>query len=216
VEHPRPARGDPDPGETLGRAASEEFAVRAAQVGLSQAERLWEALPSYALRNKSRIESANASDAWGSSDGEGDIIGRMFDAGDLALMPEAVKELAERIGLGDPETALEGLAKAGRLRLDSSGKRPRPVRSPGSRFVPTTSSACYQRSPRLVHPTMYQGPRRSRRRTKRRDGTPGRGPSGGSIWAGQLASPSGTRRLSPTSPQSEALVAGSGAHRVYP
>jgi hypothetical protein len=44
---------------------------------------------------------------------------------------------------------------------------------------------------------MYQGPRRSRRRTKRRDGTPGRVSSGGSIWAGQLASPSGTRRLSP-------------------
>jgi hypothetical protein len=122
-------------GETLGRTAFEEFAVRAAQVGLSQAERLWEALPSYALRNKSRIESANASDAWGSSDGEGDIIERMFDGGDLALMPEAVKELAERIGLGDPETALEGLAKAGRLRLDSSGKRSRPVRIAGKQVL---------------------------------------------------------------------------------
>jgi hypothetical protein len=43
-------------------------------------------------------------------------------------MPEAVKELADKIGLGDPETALEGLAKDGRLRPDSSGKRSRPVR----------------------------------------------------------------------------------------
>ena len=42
-------------------------------------------------------------------------------------MPEAVKELADKTGLGDPETALEGLAKDGRLRPDSSGKRSRPV-----------------------------------------------------------------------------------------
>jgi hypothetical protein len=113
-------------GEMLGRTAFEEFAIRAEQVGLSQAERLWEALPSYALRNMSRIEAANASGSWGSS--EGDIIGKLFAGGDLALMPEAVKELADRIGLGDPETALEGLAKVGRLRPDSSGKRSRPVR----------------------------------------------------------------------------------------
>jgi hypothetical protein len=58
-------------GESLGRIAFEEFAVRAGQVGLSQAERLWDALPSYALRNMSRIEAANTSDSWGSSNSEG-------------------------------------------------------------------------------------------------------------------------------------------------
>ena len=125
-------------GETLGRSAFEEFAVRAAQVGLSQAERLWDALPSFALRNRSRIESADASDSWGSADGEGDVIGKVCEGGDLALMPEAVKELAEKVGLGDPETALEGLAKAGQLRLDSAGKRTRPVRIAGKQV-----RACY-------------------------------------------------------------------------
>ena len=113
-------------GESLGRIAFEEFAVRAEQVGLSQAERLWEALPSFALKNMSRIEALSTRDSWGSS--EFDIIGKLFEGGDLALMPEALKELAEKIGLGDPETALEGLAKDGRLRPDSNGKRSRPVR----------------------------------------------------------------------------------------
>ena len=119
-------------GEDLGRIAFQEFAVRAAQVGLSQAERLWEALPSYALRNRSRIESATADESWGFR-GDGDVIGRVLDNGDLALMPEPVKEIAERIGLGDPETALEGLAQAGRLRLDSAGKRTRPVQIAGKK-----------------------------------------------------------------------------------
>jgi Domain of unknown function (DUF927) len=115
-------------GEELGQAAFAEFAVRAEQIGTSQADRLWEALPSFVLRNKSRIEAASAGDSWGSRDGDGDIIGKLFDGGDLALMPEAVKELADKLNLGDPETALEGLAKDGRLRKDSSGKRSRKVR----------------------------------------------------------------------------------------
>lgn len=114
-------------GEALGRAAFDELAVRAEQIGTSQADRLWEALPSYVLRNKSRIE-ANGAKEWGSRDGGGDIIGKLFDDGDVALMPDAVKDLAASIGLGDPETALEGLAKGGRLRKDSEGKRSRKVR----------------------------------------------------------------------------------------
>jgi hypothetical protein len=115
-------------GEELGRSAFEEFAIRAEQIGTSQAERLWEALPSYVLRNKSRIDASNAAGSWGSADGSGDIIGKLFDGGDLALMPEAVKELADKLSLGDPETALEGLAKDGRLLKDTEGKRQRKVR----------------------------------------------------------------------------------------
>lgn len=115
-------------GEELGRKAFAEFATRAEQIGTSQADRLWEGLPPYVLRNKSRIEAVDGAVSWGSGDGRGDIIGRLFDGGDLALMPEAVKELADRLGLGDPETALEGLAKDGRLLKDSEGKRQRKVR----------------------------------------------------------------------------------------
>jgi hypothetical protein len=52
----------------------------------------------------------------------------------VALIPKEVRELAKDLGLGDPTTALAGLANDGRLRRDSEGKLQVSVRIGGKKL----------------------------------------------------------------------------------
>jgi hypothetical protein len=106
-------------GEELGRAVFEELREHAHSVGVSQEERLWAELPGFVLANGRRIQGMGAYE--GSA--IGDVIGRLWkDTGNVALIPAAVRELAKTVGVGDPTTALNGLAKDGRLRREASSK----------------------------------------------------------------------------------------------
>jgi hypothetical protein len=116
-------------GENLGRAVFDEFREHAAAVGVSQEERLWAELSGFVLGNARRIEGI------GLRAGEdGDVIGRWWkESGNVALLPTELKKLAKDMGVGDPTTALSGLAKDGRLRRDSQGKLTDTVRIAGKK-----------------------------------------------------------------------------------
>ena len=117
-------------GEELGRAVFAEFREHAETVGISQEERLWAELPGFVLANARRIEGMSRFDDGQSA--SGDVIGRWWkESGNVALIPSAVRQLAKDLGLGDPTTALSGLAKDGRLQVDSEGKLQRSVRIAG-------------------------------------------------------------------------------------
>jgi hypothetical protein len=115
-------------GEKLGRAVFEEFRKHAEVLGISQEERLWAELPGFVLANARRIEGMGAEEG----EATGDVIGRWWqENGNVALVPKEVRELAKELGLGDPMTALAGLAKDGRLRRDSQEKLQVSVRIAG-------------------------------------------------------------------------------------
>jgi hypothetical protein len=114
-------------GEHLGRVVFEEFREHAEAVGIRQEDRLWTELPGFVLSNARRVEGLGGNEGEATSD----LIGRWFDNGDVALVPSMVRALAKELGLGDPTTALNGLAKDGRLVRDSEAKLQRSERIGG-------------------------------------------------------------------------------------
>ena len=142
-------------GEKLGRAAFEEFRTHAEAFGISQEERLWAELPGFVLANARRIESLGAE----KGEATGDVIGRWWpENGNVALVPQEVRELAKELGLRRSDHCSrrprQGRSAAPRQRGEAPGERQDRRQEGQSASV---RRAPPERAGRLIRPTGMVG-----------------------------------------------------------